>query len=57
MMELGEIDMMSLALHQIPLAGRLVRPRLKRGTFIRNETWQARQLATTLAPIRGTTWT
>ena len=49
MMELGEIDMMSLALHRIPLAGRLLRPRLKRGTFIRNETWQARQLTTTLA--------
>jgi len=49
MMEFGEVDLMSLALHRIPLAGRLVRPRLKRGTFIRNETWQARQLTTTLA--------
>ena len=42
-------NMMSLALHRIPLAGRLVRPWLKRGTFIRNETWQAHELTTTLA--------
>jgi hypothetical protein len=51
LMELGEVEMMSLALHRIPLAGRLVRPRLKRGTFIRNETGQARQLTTTLATL------
>jgi hypothetical protein len=30
-MELGEVDTGSLALHRIPLAGRLVRTRLKPG--------------------------
>ena len=30
-MEFGEVDTGSLALHRIPLAGRLVRPRLKQG--------------------------
>lgn len=48
LMELGEIDMMSLALHRIPLAGRLVRPRLKRGTYVRDEEHQARELTKTL---------
>jgi hypothetical protein len=48
-MEFGEVDMMSLALHRIPLAGRLVRPRLKRGTYVRDETHQARELTKTLA--------
>jgi hypothetical protein len=47
-MELGEVDMMSLALHRIPLAGRLVRPRLKRGTYVRDEEHQARELTKTL---------
>ena len=32
LMELGEVDTLSVALHRIPLAGRLVRPRLKRGS-------------------------
>ena len=48
-MELGEVDLMSLALHRIPLAGRLVRPRLKRGTYVRDEEQQARELTKTLA--------
>jgi hypothetical protein len=49
LMEFGEIDMMSLALHRIPLAGRLIRPRLKRGTYVRDEEHQARELTKTLA--------
>jgi hypothetical protein len=48
LMELGEVGTPSVALHQIPLAGRLVRPRLKRGTHVRDETRQARELTTTL---------
>jgi hypothetical protein len=48
-MEFGEVDMMSLALHRIPLAGRLIRPRLKRGTYVRDEEHQARELTKTLA--------
>ena len=35
-------------LHRIPLAGRLVRPRLKRGTHVRDEEHQARELTKTL---------
>jgi hypothetical protein len=50
-MELGEADMMSLALHRMPLAGRLVRPRLKRGTYVRDEEHQARELTKTLTII------
>ena len=49
MMEFGEVDMMSLALHRITLAGRLVRPWLKRGTYVRDEEHQARELTKTLA--------
>ena len=30
-MELGEVDTLSVALHWIPLAGQVVRPRLKQG--------------------------
>jgi len=48
LMELGEIDMASLALHRIPLAGRLIRPRLKKGTYVRDEGHQARELIKTL---------
>jgi hypothetical protein len=48
LMEFGEIDMMSLALHRIPLAGRLIRPRLKKGTHVRDEEHQARELTKTL---------
>ncbi len=47
-LEFGELDMMSLALHRIPLAGLLVRPRLKRGTHVRDEDHQARELIKTL---------
>lgn len=48
LMELGEVDNLSVALHRIPLAGRLVRPRLKRGTHVRDEEHQARELIKTL---------
>jgi hypothetical protein len=43
-MEFGEVDMMSLALHRIKLG----RPRLKRGTHVRDEEHQARELTKTL---------
>jgi hypothetical protein len=48
LMEFGEVGMGSLALSRIPLAGRLVRPRLKRGTYRRDEAYQARELTKTL---------
>jgi hypothetical protein len=47
-MEFGEVDLVSLALSRIPLAGRLVRPRLKKGTHVRDEEHQARELTKTL---------
>jgi len=47
-MELGEVDTLSVALHRIPLADRLVRPRLKKGTHVRDEGHQARELTKTL---------
>jgi hypothetical protein len=48
-MDLGEDAIgLSVALHRIPLAGRLVQPRLKRGTHARDEEYQARELAKTL---------
>ena len=47
-MEFGEVDLASLALSRIPLAGRLVRPRLKKGTHVRDEEHQARELTKTL---------
>jgi hypothetical protein len=47
-MEFGEVNLASLALRRLPLAGRFVRPRLKRGNFSRNEAHQARELTTTL---------
>jgi hypothetical protein len=47
-MEFGEVDTVSVALHRIPLAGRLVRPRLKKGTYHRDEAYQASQLTKTL---------
>ena len=47
-MEFGEVDYVSVALHRIPLAGRLVRPRLKKGTHRRDEEHQARELTKTL---------
>jgi hypothetical protein len=48
-MEFGEALTLSVALHRIPLAGRLIRPRLKRGTNVRDEEKQARELTKTLA--------
>jgi len=48
LMELGDAVTVSLLLHRIPLAGRLVRPRLKRGTHVRDEEQQARELTKTL---------
>lgn len=47
-MEFGEVNTLSVALSRIPLAGRLVRPRLKRGTHLRDEAYQARELTKTL---------
>ena len=44
LMEFGEIDMMSLALHRIGLG----RPHLKQGTYVRDEEHQARELTKTL---------
>ena len=48
-MEFGEVDTGSLALHRIPLAGRLVRTRLKKRSHLRDEGYQARELTKTLA--------
>lgn len=48
LMEFGEVDTASVALHRIPLAGRPVRPRLKKGTYVRDEEHQARELTKTL---------
>ncbi len=45
---LGERNDLSVLLHQVPLAGRLVRPRMKKGTHIRDEALQARELTRTL---------
>jgi hypothetical protein len=47
-MEFGEVDLVSLALSRMPLAGRLVRPRVKKGTHVRDEEHQARELTKTL---------
>ena len=48
LMELGDPVTASVLLHRIPLAGRLVRPRLKKGTHVRDEEQQARELTKTL---------
>jgi hypothetical protein len=48
-MEFGEVDTVSLALHRIPLAGWLIRPRLKGAKHVRDEGHQARELTRTLA--------
>jgi hypothetical protein len=43
-MEFGEVDTGSLALHRIPLAGRLVRTRLQKSSHLRDGGWlQSRQ--------------
>ncbi len=47
-LELGELNNTSLALHLMPVAGRLFQPRLKSGTNIRDEEHQARELIKTL---------
>jgi hypothetical protein len=47
-LELGEAVTPSVLLHRIPLAGRFVRPRLKRGTHLRDEERQAREFTKTL---------
>jgi hypothetical protein len=41
-------DKRSLFLHQLPLVGRFVRPRLKKGNHVRDEAWQAREITKTL---------
>lgn len=47
-MEFGEVEGLSLALHRIPGAGRLVRPGVKGRTPVRDEEHQARELTKTL---------
>jgi len=44
----GIANWATVALHQLPLAGRLVRPRLTRGHHVRDETLQARKLVENL---------
>ena len=44
------IDLKSQFLHQIPLLGRLVRPRTK-GVHVRDEEWQARKLVENLSVL------
>ena len=50
-MELGEVNNLSVGLSRLPLTRRLVRPCLKRGTHIRDEEYQARELTKTLTII------
>lgn len=45
---LGVADNWSLFLHQLPLLGRFVRPRLKKGNHVRDEARQAREITKTL---------
>jgi hypothetical protein len=45
----GITNWMTVYLHRLPLAGRLVRPRLVAGTHIRDEALQARRIAEVLA--------
>jgi hypothetical protein len=51
-MELGEVGV-TVALHRIPLAGRLVRPRVKGRTPVRDEEHQARELTKTLGILEA----
>jgi len=44
----GVVDSRSQFLHQLPLVGRFVRPRLKRGIHVRDEALQAREITETL---------
>ena len=45
----GVVDGKTLLLHQLPFVGRLVRPRLKKGTYVRDEALQAREITETLS--------
>jgi hypothetical protein len=45
----GVMDDRSLFLHNLPLVGRFVRARLKKGLYVRDETLQARELSETLS--------
>lgn len=49
----GIADGVSVYLHQLPLVGRLTRPRLKEGDWQRDEDLQARELAETLAILQA----
>jgi hypothetical protein len=49
----GIRDNVSQALHQLPLVGRLTRPRLKEGDWQRDEDLQARELTETLAILQA----
>jgi len=44
----GVTDPKSLVLHQIPIVGRVVRPHLKKGSYVRDEEHQAREIVETL---------
>ncbi|MFB9833077.1 hypothetical protein [Actinoallomurus acaciae] len=48
----GIIDYRSLGLHQLPVIGRFVRPRLN-GPYVRDEALQAREIADTLASLQA----
>jgi hypothetical protein len=45
----GITNWKTVALHRLPLVGRLIRPRLAKGTYIRDEALQARRIAEDLA--------
>jgi hypothetical protein len=49
----GITDWLTVALHQIPLAGRLVRPRLAQGVHVRDEELQARRIVEDLAILES----
>lgn len=45
----GITDWRAVALHRLPLVGRLIRPRLTKGTHVRDEALQARKIVENLA--------
>ncbi|MFB9410756.1 hypothetical protein [Dactylosporangium matsuzakiense] len=49
LLDVGLISWPTVALHRVPVAGRLVRPRLIRGAHVRDEELQARRVAQDLA--------
>jgi hypothetical protein len=49
----GITDWKTVALHRVPVAGRLVRPRLVDGAHVRDEALQARRIAEDLAILDG----